>query len=117
MAIMEHMREWRRQRAAKAEVAGLTARDLNEMGVDRTDLNRLAAMPAAQVDRMHQMAELHGLSAEALDHSPEARAIALTCANCGATRTCRHALEDADVTAADCGFCPNTETFDRLARS
>jgi uncharacterized protein YjiS (DUF1127 family) len=116
MAIMEHVREWQRRRAALAEVAGLDSHALNEMGVARGDLTRLAAMPAAQVDRMHQMAELHGLSADALDLSPEARDIALTCANCGATRTCRHALAQPDVIAEDCDFCPNTGVFTRLSQ-
>jgi uncharacterized protein YjiS (DUF1127 family) len=95
MAIMEHVREWQRRRAALAEVAGLDSHALNEMGVARGDLTRLAAMPAAQV---------------------EARDIALTCANCGATRTCRHALAQPDVIAEDCDFCPNTGVFTRLSQ-
>jgi len=116
MAIMEHVREWQRRRAALAEVAGLDQHTLAEMGVPRGDLTRLAAMPAAQVDRMRRMAELHGLPADALDLGTEARDIALNCASCGATRECRHMLARPDVTAEDCDFCPNTDTFDRLAK-
>jgi Family of unknown function (DUF6455) len=86
------------------------------MGLDRADFAAIAHMPAEQVARMEQMAEVFGLS---LDRVPDLRIeAARRCAGCNAQGECRHELADpAGTDPARCGFCPNAEAYAAAALS
>jgi uncharacterized protein YjiS (DUF1127 family) len=118
MTLIDSFREWREERRLAQEAADFPETELDGLGLTRGDFNAIATMTAARVARMEIMAGLHGVSDAAIDACPEIRlGISLTCARCGHVRACTRELTDPEGTTAErCGFCPNSDTFQALAR-
>jgi hypothetical protein len=96
-------------------------RDLADLGVSRDQALHLARLPAAVPGRMQAMAAIFGLDAATLQHD-RASLVEMTeaCATCGETRACGRTLDraralDGSISAADCGFCPNSGSFRIMA--
>lgn len=104
-----------REMRLRDEISRIGPAELAALGLTRADLSDIAHMPAEQVERMRTMAAVHGAD-DALRGSPVLQAeVSRTCAQCRANDTCRTALMEG-VSAEDCGFCPNHDTFTDLAR-
>ena len=97
------------------EVAALSDRDLDDLGMTRGQMESFARMPRDVPDRMAQMAAIFGLTeAEIKRHYGEYLDMIETCAHCGSRRECTHALEHAGTTdPEECGFCPNSDLYAR----
>jgi uncharacterized protein YjiS (DUF1127 family) len=97
------------------EVAALSDRDLDDLGMTRSQMESFARMPRDVPERMKHMAEIFGLTeAEIKRHYGEYLDMVETCAHCGSRRNCTHVLENAETTAPeDCGFCPNSDLYAR----
>ena len=118
MTIIDSFREWREERRLAQEAADFPESELSGLGLSRSDFNAIATMTAARVARMETMAGLHGVTDAMLDASPETRMdVSLTCARCGHVRDCTRELTSPHGTSVErCGFCPNSDTFEALAR-
>lgn len=117
MGLQGIFRHWHEMRRMAAEIAGIDEADLAGMGVTRAELLEFARMPPDQVARMERMAAIFGVLQGTLDHEPDLRNdILRRCIHCGAKATCASVLDADDrVTAAECDFCPNAETYATLA--
>lgn len=109
--IKELMARWHAMR----EVDSMTDRDLDDLGMTRSQVNRFVRLPRDVPDRVAAMAEIFGLSAEDVkaDHG---RYLDLldTCGTCGHRGACKRML-DGDHKHAPDGFCPNAAEFRDMA--
>jgi hypothetical protein len=98
-----------------AEIASLDARALDEIGLSRTDLARVATAPQAVTDRMEAMAARHGVAADRLaGHAPDLAGMIESCRSCDWVGACRAFLSDPSPGASQAVFCPNHTTYEAL---
>jgi hypothetical protein len=109
-SIRKTWRDWRR---TEAEVAAFPAAELDGLGLTRAALRAVAHMPAAQADRMEQVAELFGIAPWTLAGLPALRSdAAVTCAQCRVQASChREMTAPRGTSAARMAFCPNAPRF------
>ncbi|WP_373356098.1 DUF6455 family protein [Pseudoroseicyclus sp. CXY001] len=93
------------------EIASLPEGDLAAWNTSRAELTALAAMPAEQIARMETMAHVFGAELQRPEDEAE---IARACSGCTEHRACRRELAH-ETSPEACGFCPNAETFSRIA--
>lgn len=119
MGLQNFFHHWQDMRRIAAEIASIDDADLAGMGVTRAELLEFAEMPADQVARMERMAAIFGVVQRKLDLDPDLRNdIIRRCAHCATKATCEQVLDGDDrVTAAECDFCPNAETYAALANT
>ncbi len=115
MSLHDRIEAWRERREREREIAHLTPEEIADTGLTRQEFLALALMPSEQIARMEEMARLHGVDLARLEADRDTHlAVALACADCGEQRQCRRALKDG-LMAEEAGFCPNHETYGRLA--
>ena len=115
--MLERMRRMMERWRTEGEIARMEGRDLAELGLDRAELTELARMPGDVPERMERMAEIHGLTPAALtrDRGGYLEMVA-TCGHCGARKICAEVLDSGTGDPLYCGFCPNSETYRKMAR-
>lgn len=115
--MFEKMKEWRDRRAERAEIEALSEGDLLDLGLGRDQLRALVETPKDVGERVHAMAKVFGVTdADLTADRGNYVDILCTCSGCRDRSACAHEL--AKGTAArpeDCGFCLNTDEFDRMA--
>ena len=115
MSLHDRFESWRERRAREREIAHVTPEEIADTGLTRQEFLDLALMPSEQVARMEEMARLHGVGLARLEADRDLQlSVALACAHCDEQRRCRSALRDG-LMAEEAGFCPNHETYGRLA--
>ena len=115
MTLSERLDAWRERRELRRELAQVTPKEMEDLGLSRSEFRSLALMPSEQVARMEEMARINGLDPARLDQDRALRiAVGLTCAGCGEQRRCRQAIEGGAF-APETRFCPNVETYRMLA--
>lgn len=104
-AMVEHRRE-------HAEIAQLSERDLDDLGLTREQLLNVVDTPEDVSRRMLQMAARHGISEEELENYRQDFAVLLgTCAHCHSVGTCGRMLADPTEPAEAATFCPNHKDY------
>lgn len=113
---IQAMLERRRQ---MQEAAALTPADLHDLGLSRGQLDAIMRAPETMPARMVAMARVFGLTeAQVGGGHPTHVDLLTTCATCTETRRCQRALARGDALRPDdCGFCPNAEVYEDLART
>ena len=99
------------------QIDGMDARDLNDIGLERTELEMLVQTPPDVFERQSEMARRFDLQDS--DFGADRHDYALVvdrCAHCGAAGECREFLAAPDAKPADATFCPNAELYGELAR-
>ncbi len=111
--IKELVSRWR----SVQEIDSLTDRDLDDLGMTRAQVTKFALMPHDVPDRLAAMAAIFDLSAADLKRDYTAYLDLLgTCGSCRDRAACTRVLARGDLSKpADCGFCPNAESFAELA--
>lgn len=103
---------------ATREIDSLDTNVLDDFGLNRSQLRRLALTPTSVMRRMVAMAARHGVRAEALDtHGRDRAAFAERCAKCRQTRECGAYLADQSAATEQAAFCPNHTEFKWFARA
>ncbi len=94
------------------EIDALSERDLDELGLTRDQLRRIALMPRGVGERMTAMAAIFGVDADDLQEPRATYADLLeTCYGCTKRKACAVTLANPEAVAKDCGFCPNADAF------
>lgn len=117
--MLDRLRKMFEQYRDLSEVAGLSDRDLADLGVSRDQARQLAALPDAVPERIAAMGRIFGLS-EADLHRDRAiwQEMLAVCQNCRELRACRKLLDQAQTAVpGDAGFCPNWVQFAELERA
>jgi hypothetical protein len=106
---------WFGSARALRETALLGERDLDDLGVTRSEFRTLATTPPEVTVRMQAMAGRHGLQArDFAGHGHDVAAMTESCRSCASVGACRAFLADASEDAARAVFCPNHTTYDAL---
>lgn len=95
------------------EVASLTDRDLDDLGMTRDQVEAFVRMPNDVPDRVAAMAKIFGLTEAQIraDHDSYVELLH-TCGNCRDRGACALVLERGDLSRpADAGFCLNKRAF------
>lgn len=95
------------------EIAALSERDLDDMGMTRDQVQDFAQMPADTTARLVKMASIFGLTEAELRAEYGAWLdLVQTCGHCGVRRECDGVLDHAATAhAGECGFCPNSAEY------
>lgn len=99
------------------EINTLTDRDLDDLGMSRSQLLDFLAMPHDISDRVTAMAAIFGVPEEELKRNhAEWIDLLTTCGQCHERTACAQALAHPDeTTPASCSFCGNHAAFEALA--
>ena len=115
MTLSDRLDAWRERRELRRELAQVTPKEMDDLGLSQAEFRALALMPTEQVARLEEMARINGLDPARLEGDRALRiAVGLTCARCGKQRRCRQAIDDGAF-ASETSFCPNVETYRMLA--
>lgn len=100
------------------EIDALSDRDLDDLGMSRSQLEAFARMPHDAPDRMAAMAANFGIPEDDLKaNHAEYLELLGTCGTCHDRATCALVLAKKDLARpSDCAFCPNSRSFAELAR-
>jgi cytochrome c553 len=94
----------------------MDARDLEELGLSRDQMQQIVDTPAAVAARLAQMAARHGLSEAELEaYRQDYAHLLAACAQCHDTGTCAQFLADPVATPDQATFCPNHADYTALA--
>ncbi len=99
------------------EVASLSNRDLDDLGISRDQVEAFVRMPHDVPDRVAAMAQIFGLTPEQIeaDHSAYMDLL-YTCGRCKDRAACRTVLDRGAVSRpADAAFCLNKTAFEQTA--
>ena len=93
-------------------VEALTDRDLDDLGMTRSQIAAFVLMPSDVPDRVARMAALFGIPESELkaNHADYLERLG-TCAHCTERSACAHLLHRADARPQDASFCPNTPIY------
>ena len=97
------------------EVASLSPRDLDDLGMSRAQVEAFVRMPHDVPDRVAAMAQIFGLTPEQIeaDH-PAYIDLLYTCGQCKTRTACRAVLDrGAGSHPADAAFCLNKTAFEQ----
>lgn len=113
--ILDALQSLRERHARLRDIARISPNDTGGFVLSRAEFTALALMPSEQIARLDEMARINGCPPERLDADRDLQvATALACVSCTKQRRCRHTL-DAGPSREETGFCPNAETYRRLA--
>ena len=99
------------------EVASLSPRDLDDLGMSRAQVEAFVRMPHDVPDRVAAMAQIFGLTPEQIeaDH-PAYIDLLYTCGQCKTRAACRSVLDrGAEARPLDAAFCLNKAAFEQTA--
>lgn len=99
------------------EVASLSDRDLDDLGMTRDQVEAFVRMPQDVPDRVAAMAQIFGLTGAQIKANHDAYIDLLyTCGQCKDRGACRKVLDHAELARpADAGFCRNKTAFEQAA--
>ncbi len=102
---------------AVSEIDALSERDLDELGLSRSQARALARTPPTVTDRVARMTSVYGLTAGDMQRDvPGYRDLVAACATCGCAATCRDMLQEAArLSPDDVAFCPNAAVYSQKA--
>lgn len=112
-AMFERIRAFLEQWKELKEVAELSDRDLDDLGLTRDQLQEFIRIPHDAPDRMAAMAALFGVTEAQLreDHG-EYLELLTTCGHCVDRAACALVLDKGELARpSDCAFCPNSRAF------
>lgn len=91
------------------EVRGMSARELDDLGLSRGEVEDFVMIPEATADRLGRMAAIFGMDRQAIRaRTDDHLAMLKTCNRCADRTACDLALTRGDLRRPqDCGFCPN----------
>lgn len=123
--LVDVLRQWMEQgrtimddARAMREVAEMRHRDVVDLGVSRSDLQRMVRVPRVHRARMESMAMVFGVDPRDI-YAERWRNVdaMLACMNCDARTACDAELSDpANASHERCaGFCPNAVLYRQLA--
>ena len=100
------------------EVGALSDRDLDDLGMSRSQVEAFVRMPHDVPDRVVAMARIFGLDeAEVKANHAEWLELLETCGSCHDREACKLALDRGDLSRPqDCAFCLNAHAFDAKAQ-
>ncbi len=114
-SALDHLVRLFRNGGAQRDIAALDARALDELGLTRGGLARIATTTAAVSDRMQAMSIRHGVLPERLArHAPDLAGMVESCRSCASVGACRAYLSDPTAGPAQAVFCPNHTTYEAL---
>ncbi len=99
---------------ALRDVAQMTDRELEDLGMTRGQMADLMRMPADSAERMLKMAAVFGLTEDEVKaHHDEYMELLGTCGTCGARGPCARTLANPGADAAEQAshFCPNAGVY------
>lgn len=101
------------------EVDALSDRDLDDLGMSRSQLEFFARLPHDAPDRMAAMAANFGISdADLKANHAEYLELLGTCGTCHDRATCALVLAKQELARpSDCAFCPNSHSFADMSRN
>ena len=99
------------------EVEALSSQDLGDLGLSRDQVRTFTQMPPEVGQRVTAMAQVFGVDEPALTRDRGQWADMLSgCNRCADAKACGAALSHGDIThPSQAGFCPNRDTFTKLA--
>lgn len=110
--LRDHFHAVQERRRELRDIAALDPRALDEIGLSRGQLRRIAETPAAVNARMLEMARRHSLDPAKLEACRQDYAELLdTCAHCRATAACAAYLAEPSHGPYAAGFCPNHKDY------
>jgi hypothetical protein len=115
--MLDWLRDYLQQRAARREAAALSASDLQNIGLTRAEAEALFSMPPEITGRVARMASVYELTRADIRRDGAAyRDLVAGCALCSRVRECGERLADvSQLSPGDVSFCPNSAAFARLA--
>lgn len=111
--MFERIRNLMHRLRETTEVEALSDRDLEDLGLSRSQLLALLRMPQDISERVAAMGNIFGVAEEDLKHDHQQWVELLTvCGHCSDREACADVLAKGPLAqSADCGFCGNKASF------
>jgi len=95
------------------EIDAMSDRDLDDLGMSRSQVRRFAQMPGDIGERVTHMAAIFGISEADLKRDyPAYIELLESCGDCTTRKECSHILALGDAaTPGQCSFCRNARAF------
>ncbi len=116
--MFNHIKAMRQRWQVRREAAEMSDRDLEDIGLSRSQLQHLVTMPADVPQRVAAMGQIFGLDEAKLRADPPSYVWMLErCGACGDRGACGLVLDRGELSRPrDAAFCPNAADFVDLAR-
>ena len=114
--MFEKIKALHQRRMNFREVAGLSNRELDDLGMTRAQIEAFVGMPQDVPDRVTAMARIFGLSdAEIKAENAQYADLLVTCGGCKDRKACKTVLSLGDEAhPEDAAFCLNSANFVEL---
>lgn len=111
--MFERIRALVERAHALQEVAELSERELDDLGMTRSQIEAFVSMPKDVPDRVEAMAKIFGLSSEQIKQDQDAyNDLLYTCGQCPDRKACRQVLDRGALSRPhDADFCLNKRAF------